>query len=392
MSTLPPGPPLKVGSSGPADPADSPGCARAKPLPPPPPPILLSAAQSQPWSSGWRRALAVLVATVTVSTGSFLGAWVGAQAIPASPAATPPPVSASPTSPALLVPSAADFAIATILPSTVTVLTSGSMGTGVVFSADGEILTNAHVVEDQTQLRVLLHQEVDPRPARLVAMDTESDLAVLRIDATGLTPATFSTTVTLGQEVIAVGYALGLEGEPTVTQGIISATRRTIAAGGQVLSNLLQTDAPISSGNSGGPLVNSAGEVVGINTAVYQSSQETAASNIGFAVRSDTALAVAEQLRSGRLPQPALLGISVTDREDGGRGGLVLGIDPAGPAAAAGIEEGDIILQVADIPIGGRASLVGAVRTRAPGDVVEITFARASEIISVTVTLAAAPK
>lgn len=360
----------------------------AAPFPPPTSPAV--GIQPSPRYTTGARAASVLLATMVVAGGSFLGAWAGTQATPSSTVASE--VTVVQALPKPLLTASVDAALTTILPATVTVITAGSSGTGVILSADGEILTNAHVVEGQDQLRVLLHHEVDPRAARLVAFDSESDLAILRIEAEGLPVASFSTTAVLGQEVVAVGYALGLEGEPTVTKGIISATRRTISSGGKVLSNLLQTDAPISSGNSGGPLVNIDGEVVGINTAVYRSSQGTAASNIGFAVRADTALAVAEQLRSGRLPQPALLGISVVDREDGGRGGQVISVDQSGPAAAAGIEEGDIILRVAGIPIGGRASLVGAVRTRPPGDVVDIVISRSSERLAVSVTLAAAPR
>jgi S1-C subfamily serine protease len=276
-------------------------------------------------------------------------------------------------------------ALNSILPATVTVLTPDSVGTGVVVSAAGEIVTNAHVVEGSGPIRVLLHEAVDAVPARLVGLDTESDIALLRLELVrlegqaDLVPATFAASVSLGEEVVAVGYALGLEGEPTVTRGIVSATRRTILVAGGVLTNLLQTDTPISSGNSGGPLVNVRGEVVGINTAVFRGDTQTAASNIGFAVRTETVLSVVEMLRNGEVRQPAFLGIMVDDRDDGGRGGRVIGVNPRSPAEKAGLVVGDVVLRVGGVPIAGRSDLVGAIRTMSPGDRVELEVVRQGE-------------
>lgn len=172
-------------------------------------------------------------------------------------------------------------------------------GTGVVIGDDGSILTNAHVVDGATRIRVTLAGEDEPRAAELVASDPSADVAVLRVrDTEGLVPARTAPEggVAVGDQVVAIGNALALEGGMTVTQGIVSAVGRSIGTGSGTLTGLIQTDAAISSGNSGGPLVDAAGRVVGINTAVAASGGGVEASNIGFAISIDTALQVADQL------------------------------------------------------------------------------------------------
>ncbi|MDY7106929.1 MAG: trypsin-like peptidase domain-containing protein [Actinomycetota bacterium] len=178
---------------------------------------------------------------------------------------------------------------------------SSGAGTGIVV-ADGYIITNAHVVDGASAIAVSLTDDGTARAATLVASDTASDIAVLHVaDTTDLVPATFAdaSTTEVGDTVIAVGNALALEGSMTVTQGIVSATDRSIETSSGTLDGLIQTDAAISSGNSGGPLVNADGEVVGVNTAVAVSSGSVAASNIGFVIPADTALAVASALSDG---------------------------------------------------------------------------------------------
>ena len=159
-------------------------------------------------------------------------------------------------------------------------------GTGVVLTADGEILTNAHVIDGASKVRVRFAGETEPRPATVIASEVGNDLALLKIAATGLKPVTFAqpNTVRIGDTVVAIGYALALDGGPTVTSGIISALKRTIVTDAGALNGLIQTDAPISSGNSGGPLVNLRGEVVGINTAVARGDSNSAANNVGFSI------------------------------------------------------------------------------------------------------------
>jgi len=174
-------------------------------------------------------------------------------------------------------------------------------GTGVIVTADGQVLTNAHVVTGATSVRVTLNGEPKARAASVIGTDTATDLALLQIDgATGLKAAQLgrSSTVRVGDEVVAIGNALALEGGPTVTKGIISALGRSVQEEAGTLSGLLQTDASISSGNSGGPLISASGAVIGINTAVAASSRSTSAENIGFAIAIDRAKPVIDRLRA----------------------------------------------------------------------------------------------
>lgn len=175
-------------------------------------------------------------------------------------------------------------------------------GTGIVLDG-GYILTNAHVVEGATSITVTPSGDGTARTATLVASDTANDIAVLKVDDTsGLTPAKLgdSSTAQVGDPVVAIGNALALEGGLSVTQGIVSATGRSIETENGTLQNLIQTDAAISSGNSGGPLVNAAGEVIGINSVVATSSGSVSASNIGFAISIDHALDIVTQLTNGK--------------------------------------------------------------------------------------------
>lgn len=173
-------------------------------------------------------------------------------------------------------------------------------GSGIILDADGHILTNAHVVEGATEVDVTVAGET--RPATVVGTDVADDIAVLRLDdPTDITPATIGSSrhVAVGDQVVAIGNALGLDGGPTVTQGIISALDRSIDTRTGTLGGLLQTDAAISSGNSGGPLVDADGAVIGINTAVASSGGGVEASNVGFVIGIDRALAIADGLITG---------------------------------------------------------------------------------------------
>jgi len=167
-------------------------------------------------------------------------------------------------------------------------------GTGIVLDAEGHILTNAHVVADADTVTV--HVNGEERSAEVLGGSLQDDIAVLQVDAAGLVPADLAaSTPAVGDDVVAIGNALALEGGPTVTQGIVSALGRSIDTEQGHLDGLLQTDAAISSGNSGGPLANAAGEVVGINTAVASSQAGMQASNIGFVIPIAQALSIAAQ-------------------------------------------------------------------------------------------------
>ena len=267
----------------------------------------------------------------------------------------------------------------------------GSIGTGVITSSDGEIVTNAHVVEGATEIRVRLAGETEPRPATLLAADAGNDLALLRVAGDDFVPATFADpdSMRIGDEVIAIGFALDLDGDPSVTRGIVSALDRTIVTASGALDGLVQTDAAISSGNSGGPLVDALGQVVGINTAVARGDATVAATNIGFAISVGEALPIIESLREPR--DEGFLGVLLDDRRDGGQGAVISEVEDDTPAAAAGLEPGDIVISVDGAPIEGGAGLVAAVRDQEPGDELEIQVVRGSEIITVSVVLTGRP-
>ena len=267
-------------------------------------------------------------------------------------------------------------------------------GTGVVLTSDGEILTNAHVVEGATKVSVRFAGETEPRTATVLSSDPGNDLALLKIDATNLKPATFAQpgTIRIGDQVIAIGYALALDGGPSVTSGIISALKRTIITESGALNGLIQTDAAISSGNSGGPLVNLRGEVVGINTAVARSDVNQAATNIGFSISVDEIGPVLVQLRSqasGVARQEGFLGVGLAARTDGGQGAIITSVQPDSPASLAGIQQDDIVLSVDGEPIDGQAGLVAAIRDAAPGQTVEIEILRGAKRLTVKATLVA---
>ena len=289
-------------------------------------------------------------------------------------------------------------------PSTVTVMAelatgfgqSGSVGTGIIATADGEIVTNAHVVEGATSLRVRLAGETEPREATLLAIDVGNDLALLDIEGEGFPAAVFARpgSIRLGDEVVAIGFALDLDGAPTVTLGIVSALNRTLVTDVGALDGLLQTDAAISSGNSGGPLVNAAGEVVGINTAVARGSSTLAASNIGFSISVDEALPIFEQLRKqsrGEQREEGFLGVALDERNDGGVGAVIRDVNVGTPADAAGLQAGDIVIAVDGATVEGAAGLIAAIRDLEPGDSVQITVQRGDERLEVVSELTSRP-
>jgi S1-C subfamily serine protease len=271
-----------------------------------------------------------------------------------------------------------------------------STGTGVIVSSDGEILTNAHVVDGATEIRVRLAGETEPREARLLASDPGNDLALLRMSGDDFDAAVFADpdSVRIGDEVVAIGFALGLDGDPSVTLGIVSAIDRTIGTDGAFLDGLIQTDAAISSGNSGGPLVNARGEVVGINTAVARDTATSAATNVGFAISAREALPVIEALRvqAGGAPRTeGYLGVELGERRDGGQGAVITSVQDDTPAAEAGIEADDLVVAADGAAIDGATGLIAAIRDLGPGDSTTLTILRDGEPIEITVTLVERP-
>jgi putative serine protease PepD len=287
-----------------------------------------------------------------------------------------------------------------VAPSTVTVsadLGGGvSLGTGVIISEDGEILTNAHVVEGADEVRVRLMGESEPREVTVLAADRGNDLALLRMAGDRFEAATFADpdSVRLGDDVMAIGFALGLDGEPSVTLGIVSALDRSVGQGDVFLDGLIQTDAAISSGNSGGPLVNAAGEVVGINTAVARDTTVFTATNVGFAISVGEALPIIESLRAqadGEVREEAFLGVGLEDRRDGGQGVIVTNVEPGTPAEEIGVALGDLIVSIDGSVTDGSSALIAAIRDKQPGDTVTVAIVRDAESIELDVVLTSRP-
>ena len=291
-----------------------------------------------------------------------------------------------------------------IEPSVVTIIaiTEGgtnpgrATGTGVVITSDGDILTNDHVVDGANKVSVLFVGDTEPTLATVLAVDVGNDLALIHVDKTGLTPAVFAvpSSIDIGDEVVAVGFALDLDGGPTVTSGIVSALNRTIVSGDGALDGLIQTDTAISSGNSGGPLVNTRGQVIGINTAVFQSSSEVAANNVGFSISVAEALPVIEELRAqanGQARTEGYLGVSVLDRNDGGLGAVIAEVSSGSPADLAGMEVDEVVIEADGSPVDGQPALVAAIRDKSPGDSIKIDVLRDGERITLTATLIERP-
>jgi putative serine protease PepD len=272
-----------------------------------------------------------------------------------------------------------------------------SAGTGIIITPEGEIVTNNHVVEGATAIMVRLAGQVDPVPATLLAADPSNDLALIKINGQDLPAATFAdpNTIAVGDPVVAMGYALALDGEPTVTSGIISALNRTLAIDAEVsLDGLIQTDTAISSGNSGGPLVNLDGQVVGINTAVARDDMSSAANNVGFAISVTEILDVLDWLRSntdGSVRVSGFLGVTIASRNDGGQGAVIQTVAPGSPASTAGLKVGDIVLEVDGQPISGQVGLVAAIRDASPGEEVTIKFERGGSMATALATLTDRP-
>ncbi len=280
-------------------------------------------------------------------------------------------------------------------PSVVTILTSGGLGSGVVYRSDGTIVTNEHVVRGATQVEIA-YADGTRGPGRVVAADRGSDLAVVKAERTVLPAAQFQTRLPqVGEPAIALGSPLGFEG--SATAGIISGLGREIpgsAQAGTALVDLIQTDAPISPGNSGGALVNATGEVVGINDAYIPPS--AGAVSLGFAIPSATVVDVVEQLLSTGQVKSAFVGIQagritpeVTQRLGLQRtdGVLALDVVAGGPAEKAGLRNGDVITSLAGEQVRTVEDFLGRLRQLDPGATVDMGVVRSGGEQTLRLTL-----
>ncbi len=277
-------------------------------------------------------------------------------------------------------------------------------GSGFILSTDGYIMTNKHVVDDAQADYTVLTNDAKSYPAKVVATDPVNDLAVLKIDAKDLPAIAFgnSDSLQIGQTVIAIGNALG-EYRNTVTKGVVSGLARRITAGdgqsSETLENAIQTDAAINPGNSGGPLLNLAGQVIGVNVAVSQQGQL-----IGFAIPANQANSVFESVKqTGKIVRPYLgvryIPITKSLMEQNklsvDYGVLIqrgttpdeLAIIPGGPADKAGLQENDIILEVNGVKLDTEHSLAGEIQKYAPGDQVTLKILNKGKEKTVTATL-----
>lgn len=283
---------------------------------------------------------------------------------------------------------------------------SGSAaGTGVIVSKDGYILTNKHVINDASKVTVVLDDGTIYENVEVVAADPLNDIAFLKIkDVDNLTPATLgdSKTINVGQQVIAIGNALG-EYQNTVTSGIISGTGRSVTASDtsgtntETLSDMIQTDAAINSGNSGGPLVNAAGQVIGINTAT-----SAVAENMGFAIPISSIKGMLAQLTETGQAKRTYLGVyaSSITAESAKQNNLPVtsgaylyspssysAIVKGSPAEKAGLKDKDIITAVNGVKVGAAGSLSNLIGEYKPGDTVQLTVIREGKEIAINVTL-----
>jgi putative serine protease PepD len=265
-------------------------------------------------------------------------------------------------------------------------------GSGFVASADGAIVTNAHVVAGASAVQVKIGDQ-SVRNARIVGTDASTDIALLRVQgAVGARPLPFANSdeIVVGEPTFAIGNPFGLD--RTLTTGVVSALQREITApNGFSITGVVQTDAPINPGNSGGPLLNAAGQVIGVNSQILTGSSSSQGNvGIGFAVPSNTVRNVIEQLdRNGRV-QHAYLGVQTTETATGA-GARIAAVTAGGPAAEAGLAAGDVVVAFGGQQIQDPAGLSAAVNARRPGERVVVTVRRGGAERSVTVTLGQQP-
>jgi putative serine protease PepD len=346
------------------------------------------------------------LAIALVSAG--VGGGVATLVRPDRPTISTSAIGAAPTVPAASLPAGSvEQVAAKVVPSVVKLETDmgkqSEEGSGIILSSDGLILTNNHVVAAAkdgsagapsgapgapgapapTQTKVTF-ADGNTTTFTVVGTDPSSDIAVVRAQgASGLTPITLGSSANLrvGQDVVAIGSPLGLEG--TVTTGIVSALNRPVAAGGDAQNqntvlDAIQTDAAINPGNSGGALVNMNGELVGVNSAIATLGGESASSQsgsigLGFAIPVDQAKRIADELIQNGTASHASLGVQVGN-DAGADGAKIVDVTSGGAASAAGLPSGVIVTKVDDRVIGSADALVAAVRSKAPGDQVTLTY------------------
>ena len=271
---------------------------------------------------------------------------------------------------------------------TVSLPGGGAQGSGFVYDASGHIVTNDHVVADSSSIKVAF-PDGSTYPASLVGTDASTDLAVIKVDAPSskLHALTLgdSSQLAVGDPVVAIGSPFGLE--ETVTSGIVSALHRQMTSpSGFAIADSIQTDAAINHGNSGGPLLDSNGHVIGVNTQIKSDSGGN--EGVGFAVPSQTIKSVVSQILSTGEAQHAYLGVRLDSTATAAR---LASVNPGTPAADAGLRAGDVITGIAGESVSSGNEVQAAIGAKQPGDQIQLTFTRDGQSHTVTVTLANRP-
>jgi len=333
--------------------------------------------------------MALLGALAVGGTGVAIGQALGDQPERTAVTATPVAEETTPTVPGAAGAEEPVAAVAATLgPAVVQIETGQGLGSGFVYDAGaGLVMTAAHVVDGASQVTVRLAdgRSVD---GTVVGADDGSDVAVVQVEADGLTAAALALDgpVEVGQLAVAIGSPFGLD--QTVTSGVVSAVGRTVETPGGAIP-MIQTDAPINPGNSGGALADRQGRVIGVNDSIASESGGNV--GVGFAVPIATAKEVADALVAGEPITNGYLGVGAADPTDGRTGALVQQVEGDGPAAAAGVEVGDLVTRLDDTPVESAADLVAGVRSRAPGTEVTLGIDRRGQASEVTVALGEAP-
>src|SRR5256714_1102702 len=263
---------------------------------------------------------------------------------------------------------------------------ASGQGTGMVLDTQGDVLTNAHVVTGATTLSVQVFGQPSIYQPKVLAVNTAADVAIIQIQNPGkLTPIPFGSSAgaQIGDPVVAIGNALGLSpGGPTVTSGIISALGRSLRTNTERLTGLLQTDAALNPGNSGGPLADASGKVIGMNTAVSTDGQ-----GVGFAIPIDKITPLIDQLKKGNTaPRPqGFLGVSLSTAPSGGA--QITAVTAGTPAAAAGLQANDVLTSIDSQAITSSSDAADYITSQTPGTKVTIHYQRGGATQTATATL-----
>jgi putative serine protease PepD len=283
-----------------------------------------------------------------------------------------------------------------VQPSVVTVHVTGAIGSGFVVSDQGYVITNDHVVEGGGDAMSVTFTDGSTAKATLVGREPESDIAVIKVAKSNLPAVAIgnSDSIAVGDPVLAFGSPLALEN--TVTYGIVSSLDRTLEAGDPGGTTryyaAIQTDAAVNQGNSGGPLVNAAGQVIGVNSVIRSvSGTETEAGNIGiaFAIPINQAKRIAGDIIDRGKARRTVIGAEVVTGNSTSLGARLRSVEPAGPAAAAGLKAGDVVTKLDNHVLADGTDLIALVRKYAPGTVVPIEYRRGSKTATASVTLVA---